>query len=309
MSTMQHSPSLSSHNPKRQGFASSSRKISQEHEINRKQENKENKENEDPEFLGYHDENPERLRARAPLILRLGISPSRLPAQISHLYVHRLYSRKALEARREKAFEAFGKPGRGLKPFSASFDALSEALGWGPQLRARRLAADWPRIVGASIAAYTQVSSYRDGVLVVTVSDTSWTQILRSMEKQILAKINSWMAPTVVNRLVLRGPRLRTRTAGGLRAPRKGIRRNRRLSRTQRSAPLHKKSDQQATVPSLGDKTSATSDPQQKTRDNRPASRKKSASLPHNGWSDPGKASVKGVHKGKMFPDSGAVWG
>lgn len=220
--------------------------------------------NQQAEYLGYHDEDPKRLHARAPLVIRLGISRTRLPEQISHLYVHRLYSREAMEARREKAFDAFGKPGRGLKPLSSTFDALSEALGWGPHLRARQLAADWPEIVGASIAAYTSVASYRDGVLIVTVSDTSWMQILRSMEPMILQKVNAWMAPTVIRRLILRGPSTRTRTSGRLRVPRKGVRRDQQHTTT--ATPLAPP----ASLPPQGTENSQ---------------------IAHNGWSDPGTTS------------------
>lgn len=204
----------------------------------------------EPEFLGYHDDDPERRNKTAPLYLRLKISPTTLPERISRLYVRRLYSRQALEERREKAFDAFGRPGRGLRPLSGSFDALSEALGWGPQLRARRLAADWPDIVGPAIAAYTRVASYRNGEIIVIVSDPAWTQILRSMEKTILGKVNDWMAPTVVSRLVFRGQGTGSRTRGGLRVPRKGVR------------------------------PGTTPEPQPKSQ---PQQRK-----PHNGWSDPG---------------------
>ncbi len=233
----------------------------------------------EPEFLGYHDDDPERREKTAPLYLRLKISPTTLPERISYLYVHRLYSRRALEERREKAFDAFGRPGRGLRPVSGAFDALSEALGWGPQLRARRLAEDWPDIVGPFIATNTRVASYRNGEIVVIVSDPAWTHALMGMRETVLQKVNDWMAPTVVSRLVFRTQRTgaEARTRGGLRVPEKGIRTG---SCGQKPAGQTKSAEKS--------KSAARQEPQPE-----PQPRK-----PHNGWSDPG-----------VTPASPSSWG
>ena len=235
------------------------------------------------DFLGYHDDDAGRLQERAPLVNRLRIDEERLPAFISSLYVHRLYSRRALAERSEKASEAFGKPGRGLKPLTGSFDALAQSLGWGPHLRARRLAEEWPQIVGDAVAAYTAVASYRNGVLVVQVTDAAWTAILKGMEQRILRQVNEWMAPTVVSRLVFRGPSSRTRTSGRLRPPKKGVR---------------------------SDKYRANGRSQEAARKTAHEAPRKKSATPHGGWKDPGAShgASQGA-SGNFGPSAPDAWG
>ena len=256
----------------------------------------------EPEFLGYHDDDPERRKKTAPLYLRLKISPTTLPERISRLYVRRLYSRRALEERREKAFDAFGRPGRGLRPVSGAFDALSEALGWGPQLRARRLADDWPDIVGPFIATNTRVASYRNGEIVVIVSDPAWTHALMGMRETVLQKVNDWMAPTVVSRLVFRTQRTgaEARTRGGLRVPRRGVRADRSRTATGNgeigtivAETARKKSRKDAEA----NHQAVTKDRQSQKPAMQSGMRPKpqqgpQSDKPHNGWSDPGAGSA-----------------
>jgi hypothetical protein len=132
------------------------------------------------------------------------------------------------------------------------------------------------------------------------------------MEPAILAKVNDWMAPTRIERLILRGPGSGTRTRGGLRVRRKGVRVDRPAPMpAERAMPANDTSaDNTSADNTVADGTSADRTMPTQKRSYKTTST--SSSRPHNGWKDPGwKDPGHGGASGRgkdSSPDSSA-WG
>jgi len=62
----------------------------------------------------------------------------------------------------------------------------------GKRVDQARVVPEWPRLVGAQIAAVTEpIMITRDGTLFVTVKTSAWMSELSLMEPQLLAAINA----------------------------------------------------------------------------------------------------------------------
>lgn len=77
------------------------------------------------------------------------------------------------------------------------------ALGRGVP-RERRLAAEWPRVVGPEIAQNAQPRSLRGGRLVVATSSSVWAQTLQLMAEQVRRGLNEALGAPIVEDVVFR---------------------------------------------------------------------------------------------------------
>lgn len=68
----------------------------------------------------------------------------------------------------------------------------------------RRLAALWPKAVGAEIAANARPAQLRAGRLVVTTSSSAWAQTLHSMSEMVVARLNEQLGANTIERAVFR---------------------------------------------------------------------------------------------------------
>jgi len=82
----------------------------------------------------------------------------------------------------------FGK-GREPKALGELLSIAARDMGWTAELDQARLIAEWHRFVGESMAAHTEVTELRDGVLIVQCDSTSWATELRRLRGEILTRI------------------------------------------------------------------------------------------------------------------------
>jgi predicted nucleic acid-binding Zn ribbon protein len=84
------------------------------------------------------------------------------------------------------------------------------------------LFAEWPQLVGSSLAAAVRPRALADGVLTVEVDDQAWVAQLRFLEGDLVARLNERLGPDAVKSVVVR-------------TPRPGARRYRRSERAERA--------------------------------------------------------------------------
>lgn len=129
-------------------------------------------------------------------------------------------SSNAADVRARTAGASSGDP----VTFGAAIENLFADRGWNDDVKAARVTADWPSMVGADIADHCEPVSLRDGVLTIEAESTAWATQIRLLARQVLARITEVVGPEVVSRLVVRGPAGPTWRHGRLRVPGPGPR-------------------------------------------------------------------------------------
>lgn len=84
--------------------------------------------------------------------------------------------------------QPFGR-GRDPKPLGDLLEASARDMGWTAEIAQLQLIADWPRLVGDTVAPHTQVVGLNDGVLNVQCDSTAWATELRRLRSEILTRI------------------------------------------------------------------------------------------------------------------------
>ena len=85
-------------------------------------------------------------------------------------------------------------------------DELIEEQGWHTQVGVHLLTARWEHLVGEVNAAHSEVVSFEDGVLVVRCESTTWATSLRSLSRQIIARLNEELGQGAVIHVRVLGP-------------------------------------------------------------------------------------------------------
>lgn len=88
-------------------------------------------------------------------------------------------------------------------------DVLSgyiDARGWDRPISEARIFAEWAVLVGVEVAAHSEPSSLRDGVLTIAAESTAWATQLRLLAATLLARLVAELGPDVVTRLQITGP-------------------------------------------------------------------------------------------------------
>jgi predicted nucleic acid-binding Zn ribbon protein len=96
--------------------------------------------------------------------------------------------------------------GRDPRGLGNIVDALTQELGWNPQLAQSALLVNWADIVGEETAKHSEPEVITDGVLMVRCASSAWAAQLRSMNLQLLAKISSRFPDAGVESIRFRGP-------------------------------------------------------------------------------------------------------
>lgn len=155
----------------------------------------------------------------------LGISPAKLPAEVSSRYVHALQeSRSERRKRAQKAYEDFGGPGRDPRPAGSVLRSLAVSQDWVPHLKTAALSTRWADIVGSAMADNSRVESFRDGEIVIRVFTTAWLVSMRYLMPHLEKAIRDYLAPVPVMKISLRGPNQYTFRHGRRTVPGRGPR-------------------------------------------------------------------------------------
>jgi hypothetical protein len=80
---------------------------------------------------------------------------------------------------------------------------------------ARALAAAWPRIAGAEVAANTAPVQLKAGRLVVSASSSVWAHTLQYMAEDLMSQLNEYLGADTVKRIVFRHAGWEERPHGG----------------------------------------------------------------------------------------------
>lgn len=83
---------------------------------------------------------------------------------------------------------------------------IVDAGGWAGPLAVHSVTGRWSEIVGEAVAAHTEVTSFRDGVVVVSCDSTSWATQMRMLVPALLERLASEIGPGVVRSVEVKGP-------------------------------------------------------------------------------------------------------
>ena len=92
------------------------------------------------------------------------------------------------------------------KSVSELLQDLVQDHNWEHPLNEARVFADWPRIVGADVAAHCEPTALREGELRISAESTAWATQLRLLAGTLLARVVAEVGPDVVSRIVVTGP-------------------------------------------------------------------------------------------------------
>lgn len=88
----------------------------------------------------------------------------------------------------------------------AAFERLLGERGWNTQVNVHMLLGNWPRLVGPVNADHSIPESFRDGVLTVRATSTTWATQLRLFAPQLVATLNRELGDGSVTRVEVKGP-------------------------------------------------------------------------------------------------------
>lgn len=91
-------------------------------------------------------------------------------------------------------------------PLGEVMEGVIAARGWSTQVNVHLLMGRWPELVGPAVAEHSTPEAYRDKVLVVRTSSTSWASQLRLMAPQLVARMNESLGQGTVTRVQVLGP-------------------------------------------------------------------------------------------------------
>jgi len=96
--------------------------------------------------------------------------------------------------------------------------------GWSPKLTDAAVLGRWAHLVGPEISAHCTPETLRDGELVLRAESTAWATQLRTLQRQILARLATGVGPGVVRRITVVGPGAPSWRHGPRRVPGRGPR-------------------------------------------------------------------------------------
>ena len=115
--------------------------------------------------------------------------------------------RKPTGARgRRRRWSGPGPDDRDPQLFGRLIARVSLDRGWSPRLTDATVLGRWPLLVGAEIADHCTPVSLRDGELVLQAESTAWATQLRTLQRQLLARLAAAVGKDVVRRIRVVGP-------------------------------------------------------------------------------------------------------
>ena len=103
----------------------------------------------------------------------------------------------------------------GSKPYDDGRDPLAlgdvfgrvvHERGWTTQVSIHAMLANWPRLVGVSIADHSRPERFEDGVLHVRAESTAWATQMRLMAPNLVARLNDELGQGSVVSVQVKGP-------------------------------------------------------------------------------------------------------
>ncbi|MFD9891505.1 DciA family protein [Amycolatopsis sp. NPDC059027] len=107
---------------------------------------------------------------------------------------------------RRRRWSGPGADARDPQPLGRLASRLVADSGWAERLSSARVFGQWARLVGENVAEHAQPVSLKDGELTVQASSTAWAMQLRTLQRQLLAKIAAGVGNGVVKRMRIQGP-------------------------------------------------------------------------------------------------------
>ncbi len=107
---------------------------------------------------------------------------------------------------RLRGYSGPGPDPRDPQRFGSLMDRLVAARGWQRPTAEASVFGDWPRAVGAEVAAHCRPVKLEDGELTVEAESTAWATQLRLLAGRLLAGIAAQVGHGVVTRLRIHGP-------------------------------------------------------------------------------------------------------
>ncbi|MBN9109733.1 MAG: DUF721 domain-containing protein [Pseudonocardia sp.] len=99
-----------------------------------------------------------------------------------------------------------GPDDRDPQPFGKMLSRVSMDRGWSPRLTDATVLGRWPQLVGPDIADHCTPVSLRDGELTLQAESTAWATQLRTLQRQLLARLAAAVGDGVVRRIRVVGP-------------------------------------------------------------------------------------------------------
>jgi predicted nucleic acid-binding Zn ribbon protein len=107
---------------------------------------------------------------------------------------------------RRRRWSGPGPDDRDPQPFGRLVARVSLDRGWSPRLTDAAVLGRWPHLVGDEIADHCTPISVRDGELVLQAESTAWATQLRTLQRQLLARLAAAVGKDVVKRIRVVGP-------------------------------------------------------------------------------------------------------
>jgi predicted nucleic acid-binding Zn ribbon protein len=102
------------------------------------------------------------------------------------------------------------------RPIGAELADVLRARGWEGRLRAARVVARWPEVVGDAVAAHCRPSRIEpDGTLLVMADSAAWATQLAYLQGTMLDRLQAVCGPGVVSRVRIRTDDVRGRGRRG----------------------------------------------------------------------------------------------
>lgn len=114
--------------------------------------------------------------------------------------------RNAGKRGRRRRWSGPGPDDRDPQPFGRIVSRVSLDRGWSPRLTDATVLGRWPQLVGPDIADHCTPVSLRDGELVLQAESTAWATQLRTLQRQLLARLAGAVGRDVVRRIRVVGP-------------------------------------------------------------------------------------------------------
>lgn len=115
-------------------------------------------------------------------------------------------ARPATGRGRRRRWSGPGPDDRDPQPLGRIASRVALDRGWSPRLTDATVLGRWPQLVGADIADHCTPVSLRDGELVLQAESTAWATQLRTLQRQLLARLAGAVGRDVVRRIRVVGP-------------------------------------------------------------------------------------------------------
>lgn len=114
--------------------------------------------------------------------------------------------RRAGGSSMRRRWSSAGPDERDPQPLGLVASRLVTERGWSGRLAGATVFHRWSELVGSEVAEHAQPVALRDGELTVQASSTAWATQLRTLQRQLLKRIEARLGPDVVRRMKVVGP-------------------------------------------------------------------------------------------------------